>query len=117
MVKLLALLAPWTRYIQIALLVVAFGGGVWITKEHYQAKIQTIEAENNRAFLNYQNRIIEKDAEYREALTGIQTQLRIVQGQIKNEVAKPEYSCPIPADGVGLLNNAIRAKPGTKSSK
>jgi hypothetical protein len=117
MVKLLAFFSPWMKYIWVVLLVASFGGGVWITQNHYQAKIQTMKTENDKAFLAYQNRIIEKDYEYRVALAGVQNQLKVVQGKLKNEVSKPEYSCPVPDDGIRLLNDAIRAQPGTKSSQ
>ena len=115
--KLLALISPLTKYIYLIALVGAFIAGVGVTRLYYTGEIKENEtavlAQTNR----YLERIMDLDKAYSDKIKRINKELVVTQEILRNELAKPEYSCPIPADGIGLLNDAIKANKPPVSGK
>ncbi len=115
--KLLAFIAPWSKYLWILGLVGALLSGVYITHNYYKLQIASIKLDNNKALLAYSNRVIELDLKYNQKLQSyLQSNKSIIKG-LKDELAKKDYSCPIPDDGKRLLNSAIEAANGSVGSK
>jgi hypothetical protein len=106
--KLLLKLSPITKYLTIAALVGAFLLGGYLSRIYYIGQI----AEQDRQFMaqtnRYLERIIEKDNEYNKKIFNLNQQLIIINNRLKDEINKPEYQCPIPVDGIKLLNDAIK---------
>lgn len=106
--KLLLKLSPLTKYLTIAGLVGAFLFGIYVSHLYYNDKINDINLSFNKAQLAYVNRIIEADNEYVDKMTKYRHVMETRLQELHNELSKPDYQCPIPDDGIKLLNDAIK---------
>lgn len=98
-------------------LVGALLSGAYASHLYYTAKITNITLDNNKALLAYSNRVIELDLAYNNKINVYQKSNKAIIKGLKDELAKKDYSCPIPDDGKRLLNSAIEAANGSVGSK
>ncbi len=117
MVSIKAFLLAYKVWFKVALYVIVFVAGAAVARWYYVDKIEDIRNAHGAAVVQYQKDAITKDAEYRLTLDSINRQLLNVQRKTDDEIKKPAYLRPIPSDGIGLLNDAIRTGKGRKPSK
>lgn len=98
-------------------LVGALLSGAYASHLYYTAQIANITLDNNKALLAYSNRVIELDLKYNNDINKYRSANKLIIKGLKDELAKKDYSCPIPDDGKRLLNSAIEAANGSVGSK
>jgi hypothetical protein len=115
--KLLAYISPFTKYLYLAGLVGAFVCGLGLAKMYYTGEIAKDERAQLAQTTRYLERVMELDAAYAEKIKDINKRLVVTQEILNEELAKEQYACPIPADGIRLLNDALNANKPSDSRK
>lgn len=107
--NLLVKLSPFTKYLTIAALVGAFLCGVYLTRMYYKGELAQLDAAYTNHVNKYLERAIELDNEYNNKIKALSHKLVILNEKLNNELSKPDYLCPIPDDGIRMLNDARKA--------
>ena len=107
--SMLSLLNPFKTYITIAIVLIAFGSGVYVTHSYYSTAAKLEEAERTKATLKAMERAMEKEAALVAALEAARGKTKTIIKEVEREVVKEVYRCPVPDDAAELLNRAVRA--------
>ena len=103
---MIAAILPWIKFWPLALAVFAFFAGARI--EHLRCEAGK-SADLTAAIAEYEKTskaaLARSDA-LEDAVAALRKQTRTLTGRLSHETRKDSYRCPVPADGVRLLNAA-----------
>ena len=102
-------LSYWKWLLGVGLLAVAFLSGAYVTQSYYTNRIQSIEVSHAKQLIRFQDKIIEQDSRYAGQASRLNQELSKVKKELSSELGKEAYKCPVPPDGVRMLNNAIQS--------
>ena|SRR5688572_20474519 len=105
--NLFSLVNPFKTYITIALLLISFGSGVYVTHKVYSGIRASEEYDRNKALLKATEKALERENALAEALKAAQGKTKTIVKEVEVEVTKEVYRCELPSDGRKLLNDAV----------
>ena len=98
---------PWLIYAKIAAAVMVLAGSFYMGKVYEQSSWQAKELDY-QAQLEQKNKDAEKVAhDYETERSKRAGEQREIVREVYVEISKPDYSCPLPADGLRIINKAI----------
>lgn len=107
---------PWLIYAKIALAAVLLAGSFYMGKVWEMSSWQAKELDY-QAQIEQKNKDAEKVAhDYETERAQRASQQREIVREVYVEISKPSYSCPLPADGLRIINKSIETANTGKSS-